>query len=608
MNIKLQPPKLTDMRPRLTVIGIGGAGGNAINNMIASGLSGVEFVAANTDAQALTASSAEHRIQLGVNLTEGLGAGSKPEIGEAAAEEAVDEIKSAITGSHMIFIAAGMGGGTGTGAAAVVARIAKELGILCVGIVTKPFQFEGARRMRVADTGIAELKKHVDTLIVIPNQNLFRIAGPKTTFAEAFVLADQVLYAGIACIVDLIIKEGLINLDFADIRTVLTGMGTAMMGTGEADGDRRATRAAEEAITNPLLDDVTLKGAKGVVLSIIGGRDMTLFEVDEAASRVRKEVDPDANIIVGATFDESIGDRIRVSIVASGMSMLGQPPAAQASVPSPHQHVKASPPPPAPLSPIPTPPVGAPAAVLPPMAPLQPPPLPASSQRALGGAEDSDSDSLARALSEAIQSSNRPVPPMPTMNRTVPTASAMTPTPASDDSEAWKAPGDVIVRPGLVSFGQTSTEMPVAGPAEADSQPARSEPVTFAPAPPAEMRRGQSRVPGIEEFPQVGQHEYRVKSGQYSDGPSSAAPPQTPEQSAAAEANRPGWLERIGFGRRGDDTPTPKSQNDSRRTNRAAGQAVAGSVRSVGDGRQVDPGETQQGADLPPFFGSKGRR
>ena len=320
MSIKLQLPKLTDLKPRIAVIGVGGAGCNAINNMIAAGLTGVDFIVANTDAQALAASSAEHRLQLGVHLTEGLGAGSKPEIGEAAAEETVEDIRSQITGAHMVFIAAGMGGGTGTGAAAVIARTAKELGILTVGIVTKPFQFEGQRRMRTAEAGIAEIRRHVDTLIVIPNQNLFRIANDKTTFAEAFVLADQVLYSGVACIVDLIIKEGLINLDFADVRTIMSGMGSAVMGTGEAAGEHRASAAAEEAVANPLLDEVSLKGAKGLLLSITGGRDLTLYEVDEAASRVRQEVDPEANIIVGATFDETLGDRVRVSIVASGMS------------------------------------------------------------------------------------------------------------------------------------------------------------------------------------------------------------------------------------------------------------------------------------------------
>jgi cell division protein FtsZ len=318
------------MKPRIAVVGVGGAGGNAVNNMVAAGLSGAQFMVANTDAQALAASSAEVRIQLGSSLTEGLGAGSKPEIGEAAAEEALAEIRGAVSGCHMVFIAAGMGGGTGTGAASVIARVAKEFDILTVAVVTKPFLFEGSRRMRVAEAGIAELKNHVDTLLVIPNQNLFRVATDRTTFAEAFVLADQVLYSGIACIVDLIIKEGLINLDLADVRTVLTGMGTAMMGTGESSGEQRAIVAAEEAIVNPLLDDVTLKGAKSLLLSITGGNDLTLWEVDEAANRVRQEVDPDANIIVGATFDEALGDRVRVSIVASGMAR-SAPPQAQRS-------------------------------------------------------------------------------------------------------------------------------------------------------------------------------------------------------------------------------------------------------------------------------------
>jgi cell division protein FtsZ len=307
------------MKPRIVVIGVGGAGGNAVNNMIAAGLTGAEFIVANTDAQALEASGVERRIQLGARLTEGLGAGSKPEIGHAAAEEAVEDIRAVLAGCHMLFIAAGMGGGTGTGAASVIARVAREFDILTVAVVTKPFQFEGSRRMRIAEAGIAELKGWVDTLLVIPNQNLFRIVTDRTTFAEAFVLADQVLYSGVACIVDLIVKEGLINLDLADVKTVLGGMGTAMMGTGEAGGEQRAIVASEEAIVNPLLDDITLRGAKSLLLSITGGRDLTLWEVDEAANRVRQEVDADANIIVGATFDDSLGDKVRVSIVASGM-------------------------------------------------------------------------------------------------------------------------------------------------------------------------------------------------------------------------------------------------------------------------------------------------
>jgi len=312
-------PELVNTKPRIAVIGVGGAGGNAVNNMIASGLDGVKFIAANTDMQALANSKAEHQIQLGSGLTEGLGAGSKPEIGEAAALEALDEISAHVCDAHMVFIAAGMGGGTGTGAAYVIARVARECGILTIAVVTKPFQFEGSLRMRNAQAGIAALTPYVDTLLVIPNENLFRVATDRTTFAEAFVVADQVLYSGIACLVDLIVEEGLINLDLADVKTVLSGMGPAMMGMGEASGEQRAIVAAEEAIVNPLLDDVTLKGAKSLLLSIIGGRDLTLWEVDEAANRVRQEVDPDANIIVGATLDESLGDKMRVSIVASGM-------------------------------------------------------------------------------------------------------------------------------------------------------------------------------------------------------------------------------------------------------------------------------------------------
>ncbi|HWB45525.1 MAG TPA: cell division protein FtsZ [Hyphomicrobiaceae bacterium] len=323
------------MKPRITVIGVGGAGGNAVNNMIAAGLSGAEFVVANTDAQALAASATERRIQLGANLTEGLGAGSKPDIGEAAAEEAVEDIRAAIADSHLLFIAAGMGGGTGTGAASVIAREARRLNILTVAVVTKPFQFEGSRRMRVAEAGVNELKQHVDTLLVIPNQNLFTVSTERTTFAEAFVMADQVLYSGIACIVDLVLKEGLINLDLADVKTVLAGMGTAMMGTGEASGEQRAIVAAEEAIVNPLLDGVTLKGAKNLLLSITGGRGLTLWEVEKAAERVSNEVDPDANIIVGATFDETLGDKVRVSIVASGMAVVrnGRAPAQPQAAP-----------------------------------------------------------------------------------------------------------------------------------------------------------------------------------------------------------------------------------------------------------------------------------
>ncbi|MBV8321472.1 MAG: cell division protein FtsZ [Hyphomicrobiales bacterium] len=323
MSINLKIPDVRELKPRITVFGTGGAGGNAVNNMIASGLQGVDFVVANTDAQALTMSKAERIIQMGVAVTEGLGAGSQPEVGRAAAEEAIEEIRDHLQGAHMVFVTAGMGGGTGTGAAPVVARCAKEAGILTVGVITKPFHFEGIRRMRVAEQGIAELHKVVDTLLIIPNQNLFRVANEKTTFADAFAMADQVLYSGVACITDLMVKEGLINLDFADVRAVMREMGKAMMGTGEASGEKRALSAAEAAISNPLIDDASMKGARGLLISITGGKDLTLYEVDEAATRIREEVDQDANIIVGATFDESLEGIIRVSVVATGIDHAG---------------------------------------------------------------------------------------------------------------------------------------------------------------------------------------------------------------------------------------------------------------------------------------------
>jgi cell division protein FtsZ len=310
---------MPELRPRITVIGVGGAGGNAVNNMIRSHLEGVEFAVANTDAQALTQSNADKRIQLGITVTQGLGAGSRPDIGRIAAEEALEDIIDDLRGSNMAFIAAGMGGGTGTGAAPVIARAAREQGILTVGVVTKPFQFEGAHRMRIAEAGIEELEQYVDTLIIIPNQNLFRVANEKTTFSDAFKMADDVLHSGVRGVTDLMVMPGLINLDFADIRAVMSEMGKAMMGTGEASGERRALDAAEAAISNPLLDDISMKGARGMLINITGGPDMTLFEVDEAANRVRSEVDPDAYIIFGSTFDDSMDGLMRVSVVATGM-------------------------------------------------------------------------------------------------------------------------------------------------------------------------------------------------------------------------------------------------------------------------------------------------
>lgn len=311
-----------EMKARIVVFGVGGAGGNAVNNMITAGLQGVEFVVANTDAQALAMSKAARLIQLGTKVTAGLGAGSQPELGRAAAEEAIDTIRDQLTGAHMVFVTAGMGGGTGTGAAPVVARIARELGILTIGVVTKPFYFEGQRRMRFAEAGIEELLKTVDTLLIIPNQNLFRVASEKTTFADAFALADQVLYSGVACISDLIVKEGLINLDFADVLSVMKEKGKAMMGRGEASGEKRVLAAAVAAISNPLIENPSIKRASGLIISITGGKDLMLYEVDEAATRIRDEADPDANIIVGASFDESLEGIVRVSVVATGIDNL----------------------------------------------------------------------------------------------------------------------------------------------------------------------------------------------------------------------------------------------------------------------------------------------
>ena len=353
MSIDFIRPEVDELRPRISVIGVGGAGGNAIANMMRADVQGVDFVVANTDAQALNASDADRRIQLGLRITQGLGAGSRPEIGRAAAEESLDEIIASLEGAHMCFIAAGMGGGTGTGAAPVIAKAARDKGILTVGVVTKPFAFEGSRRGRSADSGISELQQHVDTLIVIPNQNLFRLANSETTFKEAFEMADEVLQQGVRGITDLMVMPGLINLDFADVRSVMSEMGKAMMGTGEADGDNRAIEAAEKAISNPLLDGVSMKGAKGVIISITGGEDMRLMEVDEAASHIKELVDPDANIIWGSAFNNDLGGKIRVSVVATGIEAeaTAQPspgkvftfpartataaPAAQASAPAP---------------------------------------------------------------------------------------------------------------------------------------------------------------------------------------------------------------------------------------------------------------------------------
>ncbi|MGB0245916.1 MAG: cell division protein FtsZ, partial [Paracoccaceae bacterium] len=319
MTLNLSISEKEDLKPRITVFGVGGAGGNAVNNMIEKQLKGVDFVVANTDAQALQQSQSSQKIQLGVKVTEGLGAGAKASIGASAAEESIEQIVDELSGTHMCFITAGMGGGTGTGAAPIIAQAARELGVLTVGVVTKPFQFEGVKRMRQAEEGVEALQKMVDTLIIIPNQNLFRIANEKTTFTEAFSMADDVLYQGVKGVTDLMVRPGLINLDFADVRAIMDEMGKAMMGTGEAEGEDRAIQASEKAIANPLLDEISLRGAKGVLINITGGYDLTLFELDEAANRIREEVDPDANIIVGSTLDTELEGKMRVSVVATGI-------------------------------------------------------------------------------------------------------------------------------------------------------------------------------------------------------------------------------------------------------------------------------------------------
>ena len=375
MSIEFVRPEVDELRPRISVIGVGGAGGNAIANMIEAEVQGVDFLVANTDAQALNHSPAERRIQLGLRITQGLGAGSRPEIGRAAAEETHEQIEKALEGAHMCFIAAGMGGGTGTGAAPVIAKAARDRGILTVGVVTKPFSFEGSRRMRSADAGIEELQKHVDTLIVIPNQNLFLIANPNTTFKEAFKMADEVLQQGVRGITDLMVMPGLINLDFADVRSVMGEMGKAMMGTGEAAGDNRAIEAAEKAIANPLLDGVSMKGAKGVIVSITGGEDMRLMEVDEAANHIRELVDPDANIIWGSAFNNNLEGKIRVSVVATGIeadAAVHAEPAKVFSFPAAKPRVEVAPAPivpPAPMAPTVVAPIEAPVVAETPVAP-----------------------------------------------------------------------------------------------------------------------------------------------------------------------------------------------------------------------------------------------
>jgi cell division protein FtsZ len=479
------------LKPRIVVIGVGGGGGNAVNNMIAAGLVGPKFVVANTDAQALAASGADYRIQLGARLTEGIGAGAKHEIGEAAAEEALDEIRAVLEGAHMVFIAAGMGGGTGTGATPVIARVAKEFGILTVAVVTKPFLFEGKRRMRVAEAGTAELRRHVDTLIVIPNQNLFRIADERTPFADAFVLADQVLYAGVACIVDLVVRDALINLDLADVRTVLSGMGTAMMGTGEATGEGRAITAAKDAIYNPLLDDVSLKGAKSLLLSISGGQDLTLFEVHDAVDCVRQELDPEANIIFGATLDDALTGRIRVSVVASGMRRAESAPESAAGRLSERPAQRA--------------PQGQAQTAGWSREPMLP--------RAAAGAARED----ARAPAEGVQ------------------------------REAWRGPDDVVIREGPPQLaGQPQA-------AHGRKTPRGDDLSRLADVQPSYGERARRPMPTVEDFPLVGQREYWAKAGDQRRGQSQAAdgrPRAEPAQRAEAKPRKIGLLHRLAGGAR----------------------------------------------------------
>jgi cell division protein FtsZ len=537
MTINLKMPDIRELKPRITVFGCGGAGGNAVNNMITAGLLGCDFVVANTDAQALTMSKAERIIQMGVAVTEGLGAGSQPDVGRAAAEEVIDEIRDHLAGAHMVFVTAGMGGGTGTGAAPVVAQAAKEMGILTVGVVTKPFHFEGVRRMKVAEQGIIDLQKQVDTLLIIPNQNLFRVANEKTTFADAFAMADQVLYSGVACITDLMVKEGLINLDFADVRAVMREMGKAMMGTGEASGDKRALSAAEAAISNPLIDETSMKGAKGLLISITGGKDLTLYEVDEAATRIREEVDNDANIIVGATFDESLDGIVRVSVVATGIDVdlsarhpaNTRQPIAQAAVSAP---VQAAAPSPAPQA----------VAAASRLAELTQS-LRASNQRMTERAEQRTvtNDQAHRAVAQALAAPAEAAMPV----AAAPAELAAPPRPQVTAIE------DVTIRPMppkptlfVESFEEYGEQLPASTPVAAPEAP-------FIP-PQAERPAVRApRMPRIDELPIPAQNQIRARQ---SEGAEAAAGADKPRVSLLQR------LASVGLGRREEETPRPVQQ------------------------------------------------
>ena len=537
MTIKLQKPDITELKPRITVFGVGGGGGNAVNNMITAGLEGVDFVVANTDAQALTMTKADKVIQMGVQVTEGLGAGSQPEVGRAAAEECIGEIVDHLHGTHMCFVTAGMGGGTGTGAAPGVAAAARAKGILPVGVVPKPFHFEGQRRMRLAESGIQELQKSVDTLIVIPNQNLFRIANDKTTFADAFAMADQVLYSGVACITDLMVKEGLINLDFADVRSVMREMGRAMMGTGEASGPGRAMQAAEAAIANPLLDETSMKGAQGLLISITGGRDLTLFEVDEAATRIREEVDPDANIILGATFDEALEGLIRVSVVATGIDRgvqsvdlrTAEMRAASKPIIRPSAAIPAAS---APAQPAPQPaPVmqAAPAPVAQPVAQQQPAVDPIAEQIRLAEAE------MEREL--AINEPQRVAP---------------APQPVAQPQEEFRPASRLFAAPAEPQAPAMTRPAPIQAPAQPQPAPVMQQPVAPRPAAPVFREPAAPsvsatvepvRMPKVEDFPPIVKAEMDQRS--------------QPVQHVQEERGPMGLLKRItsSLGRREEEEP-----------------------------------------------------
>ncbi|TFV46096.1 cell division protein FtsZ [Bradyrhizobium niftali] len=525
MTISINVPDIHELKPRITVFGVGGAGGNAVNNMITAGLQGVDFVVANTDAQALTMSKAQRIVQMGTAVTQGLGAGSQPNVGAAAAEEVIDELRDHLSGANMVFVTAGMGGGTGTGAAPVIAKTARDMGILTVGVVTKPFHFEGARRMRTAESGIAELHKVVDTLLIIPNQNLFRVANEKTTFADAFAMADQVLYSGVACITDLMVKEGLINLDFADVRAVMREMGKAMMGTGEASGDKRALTAAEAAIANPLIDDSSMKGAKGLLISITGGKDLTLFEVDEAATRIREEVDQDANIIVGATFDEALDGLIRVSVVATGIeqaTIARNSQATSAPVANAAPQVHQAP--------------AAPAAVAESRLADLTARLRADNQRLAERAQKLETQGPASASAPAA-----PMAPRANVERAALAAIAAAVADVPQAPAPMQTYGDVTVRP----IAQKPTLFP-----EPDMAPvAMQEPMTpenFIP-PQAERAPVRApRMPRLDELPMPAQAEIRQARGEVEE--------ETPQKSRLSLLQR---LANVGLGRRDEESEPP---------------------------------------------------